>query len=50
MIKIFSATDKIYTSNGDIVLQCTKAKVHKELNDKLREEIKSLNENLSNEK
>lgn len=32
MIKIFSATDKIYTSNGDIVLQCTKAKVHKELN------------------
>ena len=32
MIKIFSAIDKIYTSNGDIVLQCTKAKVHKELN------------------
>lgn len=32
MIRVFSATDKIYTSNGDIVLQCTKAKVHKELN------------------
>lgn len=32
MIKIFNATDKIYTSNGDIVLQCTKAKVHKALN------------------
>lgn len=29
MIKIFSTIDKIYTSNGDIVLQCTKAKVHK---------------------
>ena len=32
MIKVFSASDKIYTSNGDIVLQCTKAKVHKQLN------------------
>lgn len=32
MLKIFNATDKIYTSNGDIVLQCTKAKVHKALN------------------
>lgn len=32
MIKIFSATDKTYTSNGDIVLQCTKAKVHKKVN------------------
>ena len=32
MIKVFSASDKIFTSNGDIVLQCTKAKVHKELN------------------
>ncbi len=32
MIKIFSATDKIYTSNGDIVLQGIKAKVHKALN------------------
>ena len=32
MIKIFSSTDKIYTSNGDIVLQCTKAKVHKQDN------------------
>ena len=32
MIKIFSATDTNYTSNGDIVLQCIKAKVHKELN------------------
>lgn len=32
MIKIFGATDKIYTSNGDIVLQSIKAKVHKALN------------------
>ena len=32
MIKIFNATDKIYTSNGDIVLQCTKAVIHKSLN------------------
>lgn len=32
MLKIFNATDKIYTSNGDIVLQCTKAKVHKAMN------------------
>ena len=32
MLKVFNATDKIYTSNGDIVLQCTKAKVHKALN------------------
>ena len=32
MIKVFNATDTDYTSNGDIVLQCTKAKVHKELN------------------
>lgn len=32
MIKIFGATDKNYTSNGDIVLQSIKAKVHKALN------------------
>lgn len=32
MIKIFNATDKIYTSNGDVVLQSIKAKVHKALN------------------
>ena len=32
MIKIFNATDKDYTSNGDIVLQSIKAKVHKALN------------------
>ena len=32
MIKVFSASDKVYTSNGDIVIQCTKAKVHKALN------------------
>ena len=32
MIKIFGATDKIYTSNGDIVLPSIKAKVHKALN------------------
>lgn len=28
MIKIFSATDKAYSSNGDIVIQPTKARVH----------------------
>lgn len=32
MIKIFNASDKIFTSNGDIVLQCSKAKIHKSLN------------------
>ena len=32
MIKVFGVTDKDYTSNGDIVLQTTKAKVHKEDN------------------
>lgn len=32
MIKVFDTTDKIYTSNGDIVLETTKAKVHKEDN------------------
>lgn len=32
MIKLFGITDKLYTSNGDIVLETTKAKVHKEDN------------------
>lgn len=32
MIKVFNANDKEYTSNGDIVLQTIKAKVHKALN------------------
>lgn len=32
MIKLFGITDKNYTSNGDIVLQATKAKIHKEDN------------------
>lgn len=32
MIKIFSPTDKIFSSNGDVVLQPLKAKVHKEDN------------------
>lgn len=32
MIKLFGATDKLYTTNGDIVLKTTKAKVHKEDN------------------
>ena len=32
MIKIFEASDKQYTTNGDIVLQTTKAKVYKEDN------------------
>ena len=30
MIKIFSPTDKLFSSNGDIVIQPLKAKVHKE--------------------
>ena len=32
MLKIFSPTDKIFSSNGDIVIQPLKAKVHKEDN------------------
>ena len=32
MIKIFSPTDKIFSSNGDVVIQPLKAKVHKEDN------------------
>ena len=32
MIKVFGVSDKSYTTNGDIVLQTTKAKVHKEDN------------------
>ena len=28
MIKVFGATDKLYSSNGDIVIQPTKARVH----------------------
>ena len=32
MIKVFGITDKLYGSNGDIVLQTIKAKVHKEDN------------------
>lgn len=30
MIRIFGQTDKLYTSNGDIVIQPFKAKIHKE--------------------
>lgn len=32
MIKVFSSTDKIFSSNGDIVIQPHRAKVHKEDN------------------
>lgn len=32
MIKIFSPTDKIFSSNGDVVIQPLRAKVHKEDN------------------
>lgn len=32
MIRVFGATDKVYSSNGDIVLQSTKAVIHKEDN------------------
>ena len=34
MIKIFSSTDKVFTTNGDAVIQPFKAKVHKEDNGK----------------
>lgn len=32
MIKLFSSNDKIFNSNGDIVINPSKAKVHKEDN------------------
>ena len=32
MIKVFSQTDKVFTSNGDVVINPLKAKVHKEDN------------------
>lgn len=32
MIRVFSSTDKVFTSNGDAVIQAFKAKVHKEDN------------------
>lgn len=32
MIRVFGATDKVYSNNGDVVLQLTKAKVHKQDN------------------
>ena len=32
MIKLFNSTDKIYASNGDIVIQPIRAKIHKEDN------------------
>ena len=32
MIRLFSINDKIFTSNGDAVIQPFKAKVHKEDN------------------
>ena len=32
MIKIFGQTDKIFSSNGDVVVRPFKAKVHKEGN------------------
>ena len=32
MIKLFSSTDKSFTTNGDVVLQPLKARVHKEDN------------------
>lgn len=32
MIRVFGPTDKAYTSNGDVVVQATKATVHKEDN------------------
>ena len=32
MLRVFRATDTVFTSNGDVVLQPTKAKIHKEDN------------------
>ena len=32
MLRIFGQTDKLFSSNGDVVLQPLKAKVHKEDN------------------
>lgn len=29
MIKIFNSTDKVFTSNGDKIINPTKAKIHK---------------------
>lgn len=41
MIRIFSANDKIFTSNGDAVIQPFKAKVHKEDNGKFYIDIEA---------
>ena len=32
MIRVFSSNDKVFTSNGDVVIQPLKAKIHKEDN------------------
>lgn len=41
MIRIFSPDDKIFTSNGDSVIQPFKAKVHKEDNGKFYLDIEA---------
>lgn len=41
MIRIFSVSDKIFTSNGDVVIQPFKAKVHKEDNGKFYLDIEA---------
>ena len=41
MIRVFSPNDKIFTSNGDAVIQPFKAKVHKEDNGKFYLDIEA---------
>lgn len=41
MIKIFSPTDKLFSSNGDVVIQPLKAKVRKADFSTLKETTKS---------
>lgn len=41
MIRVFSSDDKIFTSNGDAVIQPFKAKVHKEDNGKFYLDIEA---------
>lgn len=41
MIRVFSTDDKIFTSNGDAVIQPFRAKVHKEDNGKFYLDIEA---------
>lgn len=46
MIRLFSSNDKVFTSNGDAVIQPFKAKVHKEDNGKFYLDIEASIEEL----